>query len=144
LQIGEAGCGFAPFLFDVINTARRWATLAAVEQGTFFRNEPLLVSIQARLIEGAPAECVVGFDNFVESFAFALAHGDRITNAEVAAHDFKQCLASSADFRCETLADDPANGISQAKPNLLLLFLLEHAENTVDRLPGIDRVQRAD
>src|SRR5215208_7136487 len=43
----------------------------------------------------------------------------------------------------ETLADDPPQGVRETVADLLLLLGVEHAQNTIDRLAGIDRVERA-
>jgi len=43
----------------------------------------------------------------------------------------------------ETLADDPADRVGQADPDLVLLFRGEHAEDAVDCLAGIDRMEGA-
>ncbi len=59
------------------------------------------------------------------------------------AHDFEQGVAAAADFGGEPLADDPAQGVGQANADLLLLLGLEHAEDTVDGLAGVDGVERA-
>ena len=42
------------------------------------------------------------------------------------------------------MGNDPSNRVGEAKPDLLLLFLLEHTENTVNRLTGVDGVKCAD
>ena len=47
-------------------------------------------------------------------------------------------------FGREPLADDVAQSVGQADAQLLFFAEREETENTVDRLAGIDRVQRAE
>ena len=139
----HVGGGFAARLLDVVNAARDRAAFGAVEQGGFLGDHALLVGLEGGEVEGAPAERLAGLDDFVKALAFAFAQADGFLGAQVRAHDFQQREASAADLGHQPLADDPAQRVGQPGANLLLLLGLEHAEDAVDGLAGIDRVQRA-
>ena len=44
----------------------------------------------------------------------------------------------------EALADDVAQGVGQPLPDLLCFIGCEEAEDAIDALAGVDRVQRAE
>ena len=135
--------GFAARLLDVVDAARDRPALGAVEQGGFLGDLALLVGFEGGEVEGAPAERLAGLDDFVKAFAFAFAQADGFLGAQVGAHDFEQGVAAAADLGDQPLADDPAQRIGQPGADLLLLLGFEHAEDAVDGLAGVDRVQRA-
>ena len=66
-----------------------------------------------------------------------------VLDAKVVAHDFKGSDPATADLRQQALRNDPAQRFRKADADLLLLFLVEHTDDAVDRLAGVDRVQRA-
>ena len=68
---------------------------------------------------------------------------DGIFHPQVVTHDFECGDTASANFRQQALRDDPANGFRQPDADLLFFRLVEHTDNTIDRLAGVDRVQRA-
>src|SRR4051812_9055153 len=78
LQAREVGGLFATLLFDIINAARDRPALAAIEQRGFFSDEALIVGVETSLVKGAPAESIIGFNDFVEGLAFAFTHRDRV------------------------------------------------------------------
>ena len=74
---------------------------------------------------------------------FAFAERDGFLGSQIVPHDFGEQLPAAADFRRKALADDVAQDVGQAKAQLLFFAEREETENTVDRLAGVDRVQRA-
>ena len=82
-------------------------------------------------------------DDFVETAVFAFADRDRFAGAEIVAQNFREQLPAATDFRREPLADDVTHGVGQADAQLLFFAEREEAEDSVDSLPGVDRVERA-
>ena len=52
-------------------------------------------------------------------------------------------ITAAPDLGDKPLADDPAERVGQTRAELFLFFGFEHAQDAVDGLPGIHRVQRA-
>src|SRR5262249_20305163 len=100
----------------------------------------LLIKFQNCHVECFPAEWSRGFDDFIEGFSFRLAVFYRVFRPKVVTHDFEGGDTASADFRQEALRDDPADGFGKPNSNLLFFRLLEHADDAVDRLAGVNRV----
>src|SRR5579883_1950666 len=96
------------------------------------------------MIEGAPAERMAGLDNFIETLPFAFAQANGFLGAQIRAHNFEQGMPPAADAGNQALADNPAQGISKARPDLLLLIRFKHTENTVDGLTSINCVEGAE
>ncbi|MFM1944766.1 MAG: hypothetical protein RI897_3748 [Verrucomicrobiota bacterium] len=137
-EVDHFGGGFAPAFFDVVDTAGDGAASATEGEGGFFADEAIFVGFEGAVIEGAPAECGAGLDDFVEGFPFAFAHLDCFLGAEVGAHDFEEGGAAAADLGDEALADDPAERIGEADADLFLFLGIEHTEDTVNGLAGVD------
>ena len=74
-------------------------------------------------------------------FAFAVEEG--LAGAQAAAHDLGHEETAAVDFVDEPLAHDVAQGVGEAFADLFLLVVGEEAEDAVDALAGVDRVQRA-
>ena len=72
-----------------------------------------------------------------------LPEGDCFLGSQIVSHDFHEQLTTTAHFRRQALADDVTQDIRQTHAQLLLFAEREHAENTIDRLAGVDRVERA-
>ncbi len=83
-----------------------------------------------------------GLDDVVISFFFTLAVKDQILDPQAGAENLHGRDPSAADARQQALTDDPADGIGKSIPDLRLFFLLKHTERAVDRLAGIDGMQR--
>ena len=96
---------------------------------------------QDRLVERLPAVRRRGGGDVVKIALLIFAEQDGLARAQVAAHDFHEKLPAAADFRCEPLGDDVTQGFREPLAHLALLRLLEHAEDAVDGLTRVDRVQ---
>jgi hypothetical protein len=73
----------------------------------------------------------------------AFADRDGFTGAEIVAQNFREQLPAATDLRREPLAHDVAQRIRKPDAELLLFAEGKESENTIDRLAGIDRVERA-
>ena len=69
--------------------------------------------------------------------------GDCFLGSQIVPHDFHEQLTTTARFRRQPLADDVAQDIGQEDAQLLHFAEGEHTENTIDRLAGVDGVERA-
>src|SRR5205085_5143235 len=110
----------------------------------FLAEHAVLVGVEDRLIERHPAERGARFDDFVETAVFALAQSDRFLGAQIMAKNFGEQLPAAAYFLGEALTHDVAESISKAYSQLLFFAQGEQPEDTIDRLAGIDGVQRAE
>ncbi len=68
---------------------------------------------------------------------------DRVLHPEVGPHHFKGRDAPAPLLGQQALADNPADRVGEPDPDLGLLFGGEHADDTVDRLSGVNRVEGA-
>src|ERR1043165_9693959 len=127
-----------------MNAGHDGGALGAVEHRDLFSYFVLLIGLERREIKGAPSERLAGLNDFVEALSFAFAEPNRLLRAEVGTHDFEQGITAAVDSWYQTLAEDPAQGVSQPGADLFLFVGLEHAQDTIDRLAGIDCVQGAE
>ena len=81
------------------------------------------------------------FDDVVESLAFGFAVDHRFLDAQVGAHDLEGGDASSSRFGQEALRNDPAQRIRQTNPNQTFFIELKHANETVNGLSCVHRMQ---
>src|SRR5207244_817388 len=81
---------------------------------------------------------------FVKTFPLALAQADTFLNAQIGSHDLEQREPAATNSRDEPLAHNPAQHVSQPRPDLLLFVSFEHAENTIDSLAGVNGVNGAE
>src|SRR5436190_4240908 len=91
-----------------------------------------------------PAMGVARFNDLLKGAVFALAVEERLSRPQAATHDFLHEHAATAHLGDQPLAYDVTDRIRQALPKLLLLVLAEHSDDTVDGLPGIDCMERAE
>src|SRR5262249_23416897 len=125
-----------------VDAASHDALVGAVQKSRFLGDKALLKQFQHRHVESLPAERPGSFDDFVESLSFGLAVLDRIFYSKVCAHDFQRGDSASGYFREQALRHDPAYGFGKSNTDLLFFRLLEHADDAVEGLAGIDRMQR--
>ena len=73
----------------------------------------------------------------------AFSNRDRFPRPQIVSENFGEQLPASAHFRRKALAHDVTQSVRQPDSKLLLLSQGEKAEDTVDRLAGVHRVERA-
>ena len=95
------------------------------------------------MIESHPAKGRTGLDDLVEAAVFAFSDGDGFLRAQVVAEDFGEQLPAATNLGRETLADYITQSIREANAQLLFFADGKEAEDTVDRLAGVDGVQCA-
>src|SRR5207249_3923077 len=108
------------------------------------RDDALLVGTQQGLVERHHQIGIADVLDVVEGLAFLLAVHDQLVGADGVGQDVVHGPASAADLRHQPLADDPANRLREALADLLLLLLVEHADDAGDGLAGVDGVQRGE
>src|ERR1051326_9022725 len=96
------------------------------------------------MIKGVPAEGGCRFDNFMERPSFRLAITDRFARSQAAAQNFAHQQTTAGDLGNQALTDNVANRVGQAVTDLLFFILGEKANDAIDRLAGVDRVERAE
>ena len=133
--------GGAAQLFQDVKVAPHLILVRAKNRGGVFGDEIRFKSFEERLIEGVPAGRVAGFDDLLKSAARRFAIKQRFARAQAVAHDFRDEQTAVADTVDQSLADNIAHGIGQALSQLLFFFFIEHSQDTVDRLAGINCVQ---
>ena len=92
------------------------------------------------MVERHHAERLPDLLDVVERLAVLLAQQDELVGADRVGQDVVHRPAAAADLGHQPLADDPAHGVGQPLPDQLLLVLVEHADDAVDRLAGVHRV----
>src|SRR6202022_4798941 len=91
-----------------------------------------------------PDQRGAGPNDFGEATVFALAQRNCFLGAQIVAHDFAEQLTAAALLGSETLTDDVTQTVGKTNTELLFFAKREKTKNTIDRLAGIDRVQRAE
>src|SRR5256885_6600218 len=134
----------AALLRNLVQFAAHFAFVRAGDQRGFLGNDACFAGFDDRVIEGLPAEARARFDDFVEGFVFRFAVNNRFARSQAAAHDLGDEQTPAADFTHEPLAHDVAQAGGQALADLLFFLARKHAEDAVDRLPGVDRVEGAE
>ena len=132
----------AAFL-DEVDAAGDASFAGGEESRRFFRDEIVLVGVENGLIESHPAERRACFNDLVEVAMLAFAERDCFFGPQIVAQNFCEQLRPPPSFGREPLADDVAQRVGETNAQLLFFAERKQAENTVDRLAGIDRVQRA-
>src|SRR5947209_1238262 len=91
-----------------------------------------------------PAALTASLDDFLESTVFGFAIKQRLARAQTVPENFGHEQAATVDLVDETLADNEPNRVREARAHLLFFIFGEHADDSIDRLPGVDCVQRTE
>src|SRR4051812_38892005 len=134
--------GAALFLNHVEFSPEPRLVRAGNESG-FFGNFVGLVGFNNRLVERVPPQIAADLNDLGKGFVFRFAVNDRFARPQAAAHDFGDEEAAAADAVYKALADDVTEGSGKALSNLLFFLARKHAEDAVDGLAGINRMEGA-
>ena len=125
---------------DQIDPAGDAALSRGKKRCCLFGDKIVFVGGEDRLIESHPAKGRTGLDDLVEAAVFAFSDGDGFLRAQVVAEDFGEQLPAATNLGRETLADYITQSIREANAQLLFFADGKEAEDTVDRLAGVDGV----
>src|ERR1051325_4484575 len=132
-----------PFVYQIQLTADP-GFVTTIKNHRFLTHFVSLKCFQEAGIEGMPAVNCSRLHYVMECLAFRFTIANRLTSSETSANHFSKQDAAAIDLRGQTLTDDIANGVGQSIPHLLFLVSAEQADDPVDGLTGINRVQGAE
>ncbi len=95
------------------------------------------------MIESHPAKWRAGLNDLIKAAVFAFSDLDGFFRAQVVAENFGDQVPATTNLGRETLAHYITQSIREANAQLLFFADGKETENAVDRLAGVDRVQRA-
>ena len=71
------------YFLDIVNATNDGTAFGAIKQGGLLVNFPLLVGLERREVEGAPAERLAGLRDFIKALALAFSETNAFLGAEI-------------------------------------------------------------
>ena len=106
-----------------------------------YYDEAMFVELQDMLVKGHHTQGRPVFNNVIKGLVFCLAVDDQVADPQIIGHYLKGGYPVAPLLGQQTLANNITDGIDKPVSDLRLLLLCKKAEDTVDGLTGINRVQ---